>query len=454
MVTTVTELPQYVQTLYETVGYKPTPAQEEVVSSRKRYIVVAGGEQAGKSVVAAKYLLARFAETEDPGLYWLVAADYERTRAEFEYLVEDFGKLGVLKEATKRVDPGRIILFDGTRIETKSGKDPRTLAMRAPNGILGCEASQLDLETYHRLRSRLAPRRGWLFMSGTMEGSLGWYPQLVQAWSHGLEDEVSYSLPSYSNFHLYPGGREDPEMDRLRAASSDEFFMERIEGIPCPPKGLVFHEFRPDAHIKDVEWIPEEPVHLWIDPGYGDACAVMAVQIIDGMVRVFDEIYERGRVTSEIIQIARNRPWWGKDGECNVHFGVVDVYGTQHHNMPAVAEQWLAETGLYLSSRRVRINEGTERLKTFLKVDPLTGAPRIMFDNKCRGILSEFGALSNPFDGQTRVYRWKTDRDGNIVGDIPEDRNNHGIKATIYGLVDLFGYANAGNRKTIRVKHR
>ena len=124
--------------------------------------------------------------------------------------------------------------------------------MRAPNGILGCEASQLDLETYHMMRSRLAPRRGWLFMSGTMEGSLGWYPQLVQAWSHGLEDEVSYSLPSYSNFHLYPGGRDDPEMDRLRAASSDEFFMERIEGIPCPPKGLVFHEFRPDAHIKDV----------------------------------------------------------------------------------------------------------------------------------------------------------------------------------------------------------
>ena len=204
MVTTVTELPQYVQTLYDTVGYKPTPAQEQVVSSRKRYIVVAGGEQAGKSVVAAKYLLARFAETEDPGLYWLVAADYERTRAEFEYLVEDFGQLGVLKEATKRVDPGRIILFDGTRIETKSGKDPRTLAMRAPNGILGCEASQLDLETYHRLRSRLAPRRGWLFMSGTMEGSLGWYPQLVQAWSHGLEDEISYSLPSYSNHHLYP----------------------------------------------------------------------------------------------------------------------------------------------------------------------------------------------------------------------------------------------------------
>ena len=91
-------------------------------------------------MVASKYLVSRFLENEDPGLYWLVAADYERTRAEFDYLVEDFATLGVLSEVSKRVDPGRIVLADGTKIETKSATDPRTLAMRAPNGLLGSEA--------------------------------------------------------------------------------------------------------------------------------------------------------------------------------------------------------------------------------------------------------------------------------------------------------------------------
>ena len=197
------------------------------------------------------------------------------------------------------------MLADGTRIETKSAKDPRTLAMRAPNGIIGCEASQLDLETFHRLRGRCAPKRGWLFLGGTFEGSLGWYPQLFQSWQHGLNDEQSFSLPSYSNEHLYPGGKSDPEILRLKAVASDEFFMERIEGIPTPPQGLVFGEFRADLHISDeAEWSVGDPVQLWIDPGYAGGYAVEVVQEINGQMCVIDEIYEQSLITSEIIDIA------------------------------------------------------------------------------------------------------------------------------------------------------
>ena len=153
--------------LFDTIGFNPTDEQRIILDSPYRFNLVAGGEQAGKSLIASKYLVGRFAETKDRGLYWLVAADYERTRAEFEYLVQDFQNLSILKYASKRVDPGYILLKDDTRIETKSAKDPRTLAMRAPDGILGCEASQLDLETFYRLMGRCAPKRGWMFLSGT-----------------------------------------------------------------------------------------------------------------------------------------------------------------------------------------------------------------------------------------------------------------------------------------------
>ena len=132
---TMTQGPTLRDYLYSKVGFEPTKEQVEILASKYRFNLVAGGEQAGKSLIAAKYLLGRFAETESKGLYWLVAADYERTRAEFEYLVQDFATLQVLKFASKRVDPGYIELTDGTRIETKSAKDPRTLAMRAPDGI-------------------------------------------------------------------------------------------------------------------------------------------------------------------------------------------------------------------------------------------------------------------------------------------------------------------------------
>jgi hypothetical protein len=434
--------------LYDKVGFEPTAEQRRILDSPYRFTLVAGGEQAGKSLMASKYLLSRFAETEGKGLFWLVAADYERTRAEFEYLVDDFAKLGLLKEASKRVDPGHLVLADGTRIETKSAKDPRTLAMRAPDGILGCEASQLDLETFYRLRGRCAPKRGWLFLSGTFEGSLGWYPQMFTAWANGADkDARAYSLPSYTNVHLYPGGATDPEILKLRDFSSDDFYMERIEGKPSPPQGLVFPEFRPDAHIADVEYEKDVPVHLWMDPGYAGAYAIEVIQVKGDQIQVIDEIYEQGLVTDDMIDIAMSRPWWP-----DVHFGVIDVGGTQHQAMASPAEMWLNQAGLYLSSQKVRINEGTERLKGWLKIDSKTHAPRLVIAPHCHGILSEFGVVPSPFDGQTRAYRWKTDRDGNIVGDVPEDKNNHGVKALIYGLVDRFGYAYLDHKNKITVK--
>lgn len=440
---------KFAEVLYEKIGFSPTELQKDILNSRKRFILVAGGEQAGKSMVASKYLVARLFENDEPGLFWLVAADYERTRAEFEYLVEDFGAMGLLQEASKRVDPGRIILADGTRIETKSAKDPRTLAMRAPNGIIGCEASQLDLETFHRLRGRCAPKRGWLFLSGTFEGSLGWYPQMFQAWqASSSTDEVSFSLPSYSNAYLYPGGREDPEILALEKASSDDFFLERIEGIPSPPQGMVFTEIRPDIHVQNVEYEPDVPVHLWIDPGYAEAYAVEVIQVVNDQIRVIDEIYERDLITDEIIEIAQSKIWW-KDAR----FGVIDVAGYQHQAMAAPAEVWMDKTGIYFDSQKIRINDGTERLKAFLKTDPVDQRePRIVFNPKCEGILSEFGIKPNPFDGQTRAYRWKMDRDGTIVGETPEDRYNHGIKAVIYGLINRYGYGYITENSTIKVK--
>ncbi len=69
--------------LFQKVGFFPTEEQRVILDSPCRFNLVAGGEQAGKSLVASKYLLSRFADTEERGLYWLVAADYERTRAEF-----------------------------------------------------------------------------------------------------------------------------------------------------------------------------------------------------------------------------------------------------------------------------------------------------------------------------------------------------------------------------------
>jgi len=436
--------------LWDKVGFEPHPEQETVLRCGKRFILVAGGDQSGKSVTGSKYLLQRFSEPDEPGLYWLVGQDYSQTQREFFYMKDDFIQLGFLRKSSTRVDPGYMELHYGTRIVTKSAKDPRTLSRDAPDGIMACEASLLDVTTFERMRARCSPKRGWLFMSGSLESSVGWYPQLLEAWRHGFDDRQSFSLPTPSNVHLYPNGLDEPEMQRLKAESSDAFWEERIMGRRVPPRGLVFHEFRVDIHVQDIEWAPGEAVHLWEDPGYGSdsAHAIHAVQIINGQIRVFDEIYERNLITEDIIDICKGKDWW-KD----VRWLVSDPsYKDQHHSMNSVGEQWLKSTGLFATGTKVRINEGTERLKGFLKPDSINGVPKIVYSPRCTGVLSEFGAAPNPFDGQTRAYRWKTDRDGNIVGNIPEDKWNHAVKADIYGIVDNYGYGHVRSGDKIRVK--
>ena len=136
------------------------------------------------------------------------------------------------------------------------------------------------------------------------------------------------------------------------------------------------------------------------------------------------------------------RPWWQA-----VRGGAIDIASTQHNAMAAPIEVWGEETSVFLHGKRISINDGTERLKRFLKVSPIeNNRPNIVFDPRCVGVLSELGHCENPFSGQTQVYSWKMDREGNIVGNQPEDKFNHGVKALIYWLVDKYGYVSLKRR--------
>jgi len=466
-----------VASLYSQIGFVPHDGQIQILGSDKRFMVVTGGEQGGKSMTAAMLLIKRWyeqygevGEKDLPLLYWLVGADYDKTTEEFRYnkdaLVTLFGESRV--KGTEKVDPGYIELRETPRgkavlrVETKSsGKDPRGLAKTAPNGIIACEPGQLGLVTYERLQGRVGPNRGWLLLPGTLEGSLGWFPMLADAWASGVDDKQSFELPSWDNLDKYPGGRNDPEILRIERENSDEYFMERIAGKRVPPAGLVFYEFRPDIHIQEHSWIPDDTVYIWEDPGYGSSPhAIEVAQEVtdyapDGtpfrQIRVFEEIYVQGLITTEIIDICKARPWWRSERVL-----VSDPhYKDQHHSNTSVAEIWMAETGLVAGGERVRIHDGNERLKSFLKPDPVTGCPRITFSIKCQGILSEFGAagfpIKGPYLGQTLAYRWKTDREGNVVGTVPEDKYNHGVSAVKNGLVAMFGYTMRGDNSHFKV---
>ena len=438
--------------IWKRTGFAPTAGQLPVLNCGARYILVSGGEQSGKSVVGKQYLIDHCFEPEQPGVYWLVGADYLQTEREFFFLAEDLGKLGMIERhgVTKRVDPGKITLQNGTVIETKSAKDPSRLGRVSPDGVLVCEAGLVDYTTYERLVGRVARSGGWVMMSGTLESSLGWYAAKKVAWSHGTKEFQSFSLPTWSNTYEFPGGIDDPKLVSVRSQNSDQYWQERIAGEVCPPKGLVFQEFRADVHIREVSWAgPEVVVYIWEDPGYGSqsAHAIEVAQVLGGQVQVFDEIYQQGIITQELIEVCMKRPWWKSPRVL-----VSDPhYKDAHHSNTSVAEIWRARTGLVARGERGHINARNERVRSFLKIDPLTGVPGIVFSPKCVGVLSECGYGTDPFDKQSiHAYSWKQDRDGNVIGETPEDRWNHGLSAIGYGLVEKFGHTMRDNTVKMR----
>ena len=418
------------QTTYSQLEYTPYPEQWPILLCDRRKILVSGGEQAGKSYTGAKYLVGRWPEWR---LAWICAADYERCRPEFQYCLEDFHRLGVMTQyhAPER-DQCSLELLGGRRLVTKSLRDVTKIGMEAPDIILVCEVAQVSYLAYTRLIARTARRRGILIGTGTFEGSLGWYPELWDFYRVvGQDDVAAFSLPSWTNKEAYPGGREDAEIKRQERELPDDIFQERFAAVPCRPGNLVIKEFANRIHVGEYPFDPSKPVEIAVDPGVRGAYAVLAIQERDGQLVLIDEIYETGYVTSEIVTIAKQRPWWGQ-----LSGGTGDIAAKESR------EVWSKDAGITLRTKKVDVEAGIDLLRTHLKPNPITGRPNIVVDARCAGFIAECGGGKSPVrDGGAWV------RDEHTLK--PKPGNDHSCKALIYYIASRIGF---GSEQRQRVK--
>ena len=449
--------------LYKLVGYTPTPDQGRVLRCPARSIIVTGGIQAGKSTVISKKILKEFLpdlrraleraarngadpSTVLPIIYWLVGADYDATEREFRYVESDFQELGLLKRTVKKYYPGTLEILGGegkktviAQIKTKSAKDFQTLRKEGPSGIAACEGSQLDIFAFERLTERQAPAEAWLMMTGTMERGKTWYSQLAREWGLAGPDKAWFQIKSSGNTYTFPGGEDNPELQRQRSDMPKSLYEERFEGIPQTPTGAVFPEFQVGLHVASVEYLPDFQVQVWEDPGFGSESAhvILAVQIVDSQVRVFDEIYVNGIPTDSIIKdILRQKEWYR-----DIEFRIGDPhYGSQRHGgKTSVDDIWKSlEPQIQSKGKRERLNPRLERTRAMLIPD-MHGAPKVVIHPRCQGILSELGLGLNPIDKREHLYLYKVDSNGEIQGDEPIDKYNHGWEAFGRGAYFNFG---------------
>lgn len=417
---------QQKQIIFDRIGYQPFLEQFGIHQSEATVVQIVGAEGAGKSQVAANEVTANVLWSD---LVYLIGETYDNPRREFEYLRDNLINLSMLSisdVSMPKVGEWKMITSTGCTIKTLSVREGASSVIATgeqPDIFVLCEAGIISSYSVFTACVRRATRsNGRVILSGTLKDNFGWYAGLADdlAPKENIWRGETFSLPAWINTKLYPGGKNDPEILRLKAILPDEEFARTIAAQRVPSKALVFSEFSYSQHVRDCPFDSSKPVTLWIDPGYFPSVyAVLAVQFRGSEVWIIDEIYLNHHTHSEVINIAKDKVWWR-----NVNRLAIDFAGRQHHAERSAEEVWHAETRLRPHSQQVGVLDGISRHRSFL-----SPTSRLFHDPRCLGTLAEY-----------RQYKRKTDRDGNVTSDEPIDANNHAMKAIAYGLVDKFGF--------------
>lgn len=417
--------------------------QAYVLYDDARVKILAGGEGSSKSLLEALEAVGRsvhraYENQLEPQLVWIVGADFEDARTEFDYILDFCDILRIAKRSESSISTIRkqqVILSTTLNItfKTVSAFDPLKISREDPDGVLGAEVSRyVDIEVYRRIKGRLIRKypHSWAVLGGSYEGQVGWFPDLVKLGEGPNEEGIkSYILPSWANPYYYPGGEEDPKIQLLKETEPPLRFLERYAGIATPPTDSMFPEAKAILHVSEIaELDPNFPVYLFMDPGDRFIYAIEFVQFIGDEVHVVDEVYVSRHSHAQVIQATQLKPAWAQKA---LRGHVADIAAQQHHyGMPSALEAWYADTAINFEGRKRTINEVVEKLRSVLGLNPVTLRPRLLVHPRCRGLIAEFGIGPPPIPG---VGRWRE------IRGRPENKNDHATKALGYGLLFHFG---------------
>ena len=460
------------------------PGQRAFVCDPYRWQQAAGGIRGGKSDGGATRIFVDMLWRYNNGLrdeLWGVLADtYDMAQEEMKALSAMFSAVGIPHTLTTPKGQRWHLTFDhcAQEVHSLTGGDVSKIASRAYRGIVGAEAAQLSPEAIQNAEDRVSERRGWVALEGTFESSKGlFYNQLATQWSNPAARGKFYSLPTWENRVIYPGGRTDPEILSAEKRMSRERFLERFGGVPARRSKLVMkyasskHNVQYRFPHSQTSYDPESPVYLWSDPGRAHAYAVVAVQFWKGrkdnysgeqreFAWVIDIVYRWGATVDSIVQECAAKPWAAR-----ARLNVMDVAARQKRvEGEAVIEQWPAlwykhtgnNIGVY--TQQVPLHPGYDIHElALLNSWPETDAnemfnqdgqmrvltdpygPALMFDPGCVAPMFGGEVDGREYAGEYNAHEFAVDREGYSKRPDPIDLHNDAIKAINYGAFWRWG---------------
>jgi hypothetical protein len=442
-------------------GYSLNYRQKEVmewwVNSESRAIGILGGERSGKSLLASALALTAMGHEGivTPKTYWVVGPDYLQARPEFTYMFEAFKNANLIDgEPSMPANPAASWTFKtilGHTVTTRSSAEITKLASFSVYGVIMAEAAQQMQEVYLKCLGRVSESRGFLILVGTLERGLPWYQDLFTRWQGANPLGARFfSLPTWSNLHVYPGGREDPEILRLEAEYPPDYFMERFAAEPRRAYNAVIPEFSIEKHVRPLDYDPHLPVELWIDPGQV-TYAVLFVQSLGLYTHVLDRTYVHGMIAHDVIPLVMgNRLFQHVDKR---QAGVIDIAGTQEHGNKSQVTLWKEIANCSFRSRYCKEEDTIAAVRFRLRDSNIHHEPLIFFNDHFTNHRSPDGTALDVL-AEFELWKWPERGFRQNEPRRPVDKNNHAIKALGYGLVDHYGISDDPKKVRARKEKR
>jgi hypothetical protein len=311
--------------VFERVGYVPHSGQQAIVAAKgsHRFRVVCAGRRTGKSKNGGHELTAHayeayFRRNElDPYTnrmeYWIVGPEYSDSEKEFRVLYSDLERLEFpFDRPGTYYDVGggnmHISLFGGRfQVHAKSAKHPESLVGEGLDGAILAEAAKLKPSIWPRfIRPMLVDTRGWALMTSTPEGKNWFYDEYLKAVSN--PEYWSIRMPSWINHHLFPLGKDDPEVASLGAGLTQEAFSQEIGAEFAEYVGKVFKEYDEDVHLRSLKYNPSLATYAAVDYGWTNPFVWLLLQVdVWDNVYVIGELYQSHLRIDEVPAILRSR---------------------------------------------------------------------------------------------------------------------------------------------------
>ena len=289
------------EALFQKVGFTPhSTGQRSYLYSKVRFNVPCCGRRYGKSQAAGHRMT--YKSFIPDSINWIVGTTYRIGEKEFRVVWDDYNKLDILKYCKKSysVHQGDMAIKTpwNSLIMVVSADNPDTLLGEGLSHVIMSEAARHNRATWEQyIEPALSDLKGSADFPSTPQG-FNWYhglfmmgqladiapptPKETKKW-HEAKDYKSWQFPTWENKVRFPGGFNDPEIQRVKRTVSPLWFDQEYGAKFTAMSGSIYDEWDENKHVVDsYTFDPKLPNYLAFDYGFANPTVCLDIQVTPG----------------------------------------------------------------------------------------------------------------------------------------------------------------------------